>query len=159
MRKIISITLVILWMILVFWFSSQIGDDSQVTSGNTIRKIITFINNNIDKVKLEEIVELLQPIVRKLAHFTLYTLGGILIFNLFNSFKLKNREKIGYSLLVGALYAITDEIHQLFVPGRSGMIKDVFIDSLGIITGVIVCIIIFRIANIIINKMIKIKGE
>lgn len=159
MRKIISITLVILWMILVFWFSSQIGDDSQVTSGNTIRKIITFINNNIDKVKLEEIVELLQPIVRKLAHFTLYTLGGILIFNLFNSFKLKNREKIGYSLLVGALYAITDEIHQLFVPGRSGMIKDIFIDTLGIITGVIVCIIIFRIVNIIINKMIKIKGE
>ena len=72
MRKIISITLVILWMILVFWFSSQIGDDSQVTSGNTIRKIITFINNNIDKVKLEEIVELLQPNVRNLAHFTLY---------------------------------------------------------------------------------------
>lgn len=152
MRKIISITLVILWMILVFWFSSQIGDDSQVTSGNTIRKIITFINNNIDKVKLEEIVELLQPIVRKLAHFTLYTLGGILIFNLFNSFKLKNREKIGYSLLVGALYAITDEIHQLFVPGRSGMIKDVFIDSLGIITGVIICLIIIKIINIIIKK-------
>lgn len=159
MRKIISITLVILWMIIVFWFSSQIGDDSQVTSGNTIRKIITFINNDIDKLKLEEIVEILQPIVRKLAHFTLYTLGGILIFNLFNSFKLKNREKIGYSLLVGALYAITDEVHQLFVLGRSGMIKDVFIDTLGIITGVIVCIIIFRIVNIIINKMIKIKGE
>ena len=159
MRKIISITLVILWMILVFWFSSQIGDDSQVTSGNTIRKIITFINNNIDKVKLEEIVELLQPIVRKLAHFTLYTLGGILIFNLFNSFKLKNREKIGYSLLVGALYAITDEIHQLFVPGRSGMTKDVFIDSLGIITGVIICLIIIKIINIIIKKVIKIKGE
>ena len=159
MRKILSIILVILWMIIVFCFSSQVGDDSQVTSGNTIRKIITFINNDIDKLKLEEIVELLQPIVRKLAHFTLYTLGGILIFNLFNSFKLKNREKIGYSLLVGALYAITDEIHQLFVPGRSGMIKDVFIDTLGIITGVIVCIIIFRIVNIIINKMIKIKGE
>ena len=159
MRKIISIILVILWMILVFWFSSQIGDDSQVTSGNTIRKIITFINNNIDKVKLEEIVELLQPIVRKLAHFTLYTLGGIFIFNMFNSFKLKNREKIGYSFLVGALYAITDEIHQLFVPGRSGMIKDVFIDSLGIITGVIICLIIIKIINIIIKKVIKIKGE
>lgn len=153
MRKIISITLVILWMILVFWFSSQIGDDSQVTSGNTIRKIITFINNNIDKVKLEEIVELLQPIVRKLAHFTLYTLGGILIFNFFNSFKLKNREKIGYSLLVGALYAITDEIHQLFVPGRSGMIKDVFIDSLGIITGVLICVVVVKLFKIMFKKI------
>lgn len=159
MRKIISIILVILWMIIVFWFSSQIGDDSQVTSGNTIRKIITFINNDIDKLKLEEIIETLQPFTRKLAHFTLYTLGGILIFNMFSSFKLKNKEKIYFSILSGAVYAITDEVHQLFVPGRSGMIKDVFIDTLGIITGVIVCIIIFRIVNIIINKMIKIKGE
>ena len=159
MRKIISIILVILWMIIVFWFSSQIGDDSQVTSGNAIRKIITFINNDIDKLKLEEIIETLQPFTRKLAHFTLYTLGGILIFNMFSSFKLKNKEKIFFSILSGAVYAITDEVHQLFVPGRSGMIKDVFIDTLGIITGVIVCIIIFRIANIIINKMIKIKGE
>lgn len=159
MRKIISIILVILWMIIVFWFSSQIGDDSQVTSGNTIRKIITFINNDIDKLKLEEIIETLQPFTRKLAHFTLYTLGGILIFNMFSSFKLKNKEKIYFSILSGAVYAITDEVHQLFVPGRSGMIKDVFIDTLGIITGVIVCIIIFRIVNIIINNMIKIKGE
>lgn len=159
MRKIISITLVILWMIIVFWFSSQVGDDSQVTSGNTIRKIITFINNDIDKLKLEEIIETLQPFTRKLAHFTLYTLGGILIFNMFSSFKLKNKEKIFFSILSGAVYAITDEVHQLFVPGRSGMIKDVFIDTLGIITGVIVCIIIFRIVNIIINKRIKIKGE
>ena len=153
MRKIISIILVILWMIIVFWFSSQIGDDSQVTSGNTIRKIITFINNDIDKLKLEEIVEILQPIVRKLAHFTLYTLGGILIFNFFNSFKLKNREKIGYSLLVGALYAITDEIHQLFVPGRSGMIKDVFIDSLGIITGVLICVVVVKLFKIMFKKI------
>ena len=159
MRKIISIILVILWMIIVFWFSSQIGDDSQVTSGNAIRKIITFINNDIDKLKLEEIIETLQPFTRKLAHFTLYTLGGILIFNMFSSFKLKNKEKIFFSILSGAVYAITDEVHQLFVPGRSGMIKDVFIDTLGIITGVIVCIIIFRIVNIIINKRIKIKGE
>ena len=60
---------------------------------------------------------------------------------------------------MGALYAITDEIHQLFVPGRSGMIKDVFIDSLGIITGVIICLIIIKIINIIIKKVIKIKGE
>ena len=34
------------------------------------------------------------------------------------------------------LYASTDEIHQLFVPGRSGMVRDVFIDSIGGIIGV-----------------------
>ena len=152
MKKAISITLVIIWMIIVFLFSSQIGDDSQVTSGNTIRKIITFLNNDIDRVILEEIVEFLQPFTRKIAHFTLYTLGGIVIFNMFNCFKLQRNKKIIYSFLTGALYASTDEIHQLFVPGRSGMIKDVLIDSLGIITGILIMMLIIKLKKIVLKK-------
>lgn len=155
MKKAISITLVIIWMIIVFLFSSQIGDDSQVTSGNTIRKIITFLNNDIDRVRLEEIVEFLQPFTRKLAHFTLYTLGGIVIFNMFNCFKLQKNKRIICSFLTGALYASTDEIHQLFVPGRSGMIKDVLIDSLGIITGILIYIIVINLIKFIFKNRLK----
>ena len=155
MKKAISITLVIIWMIIVFLFSSQIGDDSQVTSGNTIRKVITFLNNDIDRVRLEEIVEFLQPFTRKLAHFTLYTLGGIVIFNMFNCFTLQKNKRIIYSFLTGALYASTDEIHQLFVPGRSGMIKDVLIDSLGIITGILIYIIVIKLIKVIFKNRVK----
>lgn len=155
MKKAISITLVIIWMIIVFLFSSQIGDDSQVTSGNTIRKIITFLNNDIDRVRLEEIVEFLQPFTRKLAHFILYTLGGIVIFNMFNCFTLQKNKKIICSFLTGALYASTDEIHQLFVPGRSGMIKDVLIDSLGIITGILIYIIVINLIKFIFKNRLK----
>ena len=46
-----------------------------------------------------------------------------------------------------ALYAATDEIHQLFVPGRSGEIRDVCLDSLGVITGIIILLIIFKIVG------------
>ena len=47
--KIISVILVILWMTLVFWFSGQVGDDSKVTSGNTIRKIVKIFATKIDQ--------------------------------------------------------------------------------------------------------------
>ena len=110
--KIIAVILVILWMILVFWFSGQVGDDSKVTSGNTIRKIVKIFATNIDQESLENVVEALQPFARKVAHFTLYTLGGIIIYNAYNTCLKKLNNKIPLALVTGMLYAITDEIHQ-----------------------------------------------
>ena len=46
-KKMVSWILVILWMITVFCFSSQVGDESKATSGNTIRRIVLFFNSNI----------------------------------------------------------------------------------------------------------------
>lgn len=153
--KIIDILLVVIWMCTVFWFSSQVGDDSKAQSGNTIRKIITFFNKNITKENLEIIVETLQPFVRKLAHFSIYTLGGMLIYNLINKYNLNKKEKIIYTIIIGALYATSDEIHQLFVPYRSGQVTDVLIDTCGVITGVILFIIIAKIKKFIIKKIIN----
>lgn len=143
--KIISWLLVITWMIVIFLFSNQVGDDSKVTSGNTIRKIITFFYHDISEVRLEEITEALQPFTRKLAHFTIYTIGGIVLYNLNNTYKSERKNKILYSIIPGVMYATTDEIHQYFVPGRSCRIFDVFIDSLGVITGILIYLLILAI--------------
>ncbi len=133
----VSIILLILWMLIVFFLSAEVADVSDRTSGNTIRWLITLFNKNITKAKLEELVILLQPITRKLAHFILYVLGGMLIYNLTIQFK----EKVVYtktlSILFGAMYAVTDEIHQLLVPGRCGELRDVIIDSSGVTVGVL----------------------
>lgn len=153
--KIIDVILALGWMALVFWFSSQVGDDSKVQSGNTIRKIVLLFNKDITAENLELIVETLQPFVRKLAHFSLYTLGGILIYNLINKYNLNKKAKIVYTIIIGALYATSDEIHQLFVPYRSGQITDVLIDTSGVITGVILFIIIAKIKNFIIKKIVN----
>ena len=45
--------------------------------------------------------------------------------------------------VIGTLYAVSDEIHQLFVPGRSCELRDVFIDSLGVLTALIILFIIY----------------
>lgn len=50
--------------------------------------------------------------------------------------------KFGISLLVGLIYAITDEYHQSFVAGRGPSIRDVCIDTTGVFIGIIIVLII-----------------
>jgi len=73
---------------------------------------------------------LTEHIVRKLAHFAEYTIAGILGMLFFRN--------LGFpvlSLFSGLLVALTDETIQLFVPGRSGQITDVWLDFSGILAG------------------------
>ena len=57
------------------------------------------------------------------------------------------KKKVLGSLLFGAFYASTDELHQYFVPGRSARLFDVGIDTLGVLTGVL--------AYLVVRKLIK----
>ena len=145
--KCINVICIILWMILVFIFSNEGGVDSSDTSGNTIRQILILFKKDWDLVQLENTIEMLQPFVRKLAHFTLYAVGGFLIYN-FNSKseKIKKLEqkynyinKYTITIIFGIFYAITDEIHQIFIPGRDGRVFDVCVDTLGVIFGLEIC--------------------
>ena len=56
----------------------------------------------------------------------------------------KNKWKVISSSLFCIAYAGIDEWHQLYVPGRSGMLRDVYIDSLGVIVGVLVTLLIVK---------------
>ena len=158
---IISILLVIIWMVSVFKLSGEVSEVSGNRSGGFISSIIRFFNNDISEDNLEKLTESLQPFVRKIAHFLLYSLGGFLIYNLIYIIL----RKYGYikniiiSILCGVFYAITDEIHQLFVPGRSGEIRDVFIDTLGVIFGTLMYyLIISFLVKRIFNKKSKIMS-
>lgn len=162
--RIICIILVVLWMVLVFMLSNEQADDSSETSGNVIRWIVTIFNPNITEENLKQSVEILQPIIRKLAHFTLYTIGGLLITIMFLQFKANIKQTKTMSFLLGTMYAVTDEIHQLFVPGRSGELRDVAIDSSGVLLGVVIVSLLVYIKgkikggkkeNRVCNKLIK----
>ena len=117
----VLLLLVIIWMITVFIFSHQPAEMSSNTSGNTIRFIINYVPivKDFNYIQKEEIVELLQPIVRKLAHLSIYVLGGVLLFTFANTYNIEEKNKISFSALTGILYAITDELHQLFIPRTS----------------------------------------
>lgn len=136
--KIINLILIIIWMLTVFIFSNENGAKSQSTSRivtKTIVKIFTC-NQNLTQDETTKLIENTDYIVRKLAHFSIYILGGILILNYINTFKGKANKKIVISIIIGVLYAMLDEFHQYFISGRSAQVLDICIDSLGVITGV-----------------------
>ena len=135
----------VVWMALVFYFSNQVSEDSLKLSGGITRAILNFFHI-LEGKTLEQQLEI-ETIIRKLAHYSIYTLGGILILLHVNLYKIETRKKIIIGWLIGTTYAITDEIHQLFVAGRSCEIRDVCIDSLGVITGIIILMLILKITK------------
>lgn len=133
--RLLLVILIIIWAIVVFKLSDQNGEES----GGLSQKIAYFI------FRTEEIVKVMEPIIRKLAHFSEYAVGGILFYSLFSTYNYKKISKIAISFSLGVWYSALDEIHQLFIPGRSGNIIDVGIDSLGVCFGIIISIIFSKI--------------
>ena len=143
MKKIIKLILIVLWMGLIFSFSSDNASESTNKSDGVIIRICeTVLNRSLsDSEKKEYTSKYIVP-VRKSAHFTLYFILGILTFIFVKDFTNMNYKVVLISVLVVLLYSISDEVHQLFVPGRSGEIRDVLIDTLG---GFISCNILYLI--------------
>jgi len=72
-------------------------------------------------------------ILRKIAHIGEYLILAFLLHNAFkNTFNLNTFLLFVYPTGIAILYAVSDELHQLFVPGRSCSARDVFIDSIGV---------------------------
>lgn len=159
-KKIVSIIIVFTWMSIIFGFSNQQGEGS----GNTSRKISEVIVRIIDvqdrysDLEKDKLIEIIEPILRKIAHFTIYAIGGIAIANCVWQFFGKEKITIGISTAIGVIYAISDEIHQLMVNGRSGNVRDVIIDSIGILTGIMAFLLIKRAYNRIISKKKECRG-
>ena len=120
-----------MWMITIFWFSAQNSDDSQSTSDIFTDKIVKILNIS-DEDKASSVTEIVSFTVRKLAHFIIYFIGGFVIYGFMNTFDISSKNVLYYSILIGLFYAISDEIHQYFVPGRAAQIRDVFIDTFGV---------------------------
>jgi len=72
----------------------------------------------------------------KVAHFTVYALLAMGIANALAASRVRRR-RFWWTFVMCALYAVTDEIHQFLVPGRSPSIYDVAIDLLGATAGYI----------------------
>lgn len=149
--KIFNIILIVIWMITVFMFSAQKGEISGNTSGKFTEMIIRILTGKSVDTN-NPTIQMVETIIRKLAHFTIYTIGGFLIMNYAYTTDKTLKEKILYSVCFGGGYAITDEMHQFFVPGRSARLFDVGIDTLGVITGVVMYLLLRRCLQIVTNK-------
>lgn len=157
MKKKIFLILFLLWMFVVFLFSSQNGISSSKTSGVIVNKVVEIITN-IKDVPEDEIKSLTSTVsfyVRKAAHFSIYAVGGILMFLLLKQYNFSNIRAFLCAVGICFCYAVSDETHQTLIAGRSGQFRDVCIDTAGATTGVLFAIVVGGI----INKIKKIKNN
>ena len=157
LKRIIFLAMLLATFYIVFNFSAQNGEES----GNLSEKVTTLIVDIVSKIKdmdastkLHYIAQL-HPIIRKLAHFILYTVIGFSVMGFFCTFDIKNKYKLLWSGLIGVAYAGLDEFHQSFTPGRGPSIKDVVIDSAGVFTGIFIMILLIILLESISNWLKK----
>lgn len=128
---------------IIFGFSSQDGEKSGNISKKITEEIITRIPQIQEKEQNErEAITLrIEKVIRKIAHFSIYTAVGLLLMALISTFEMKEKNRIIISLIIGIIYASSDEIHQSFVPERSPMITDVMIDTMGVMLGILIILL------------------
>ena len=107
--------------------------------GKEIGRLIVPQFTSWSEERQEQFAKMIDFPVRKCAHATEYAVLGVLILGTAYSFSEDSRKR---SMLIcwcaGTAYAASDELHQLFVPGRSCQFRDVCIDSAGVLAGVLV---------------------
>ena len=144
-KKVFHTILVILWMFVIFNFSSQTGTKSTKTSDVVTSMVVNVTTNvtnkDISREEAKKKVEDSTFLVRKTAHFTEYLILGILVFQLLSDYTKISKKTIIFGLLICYLYAVNDEVHQIFIPGRTAKVMDTFIDGAGSLFGIILATI------------------
>ena len=150
MKKLI-IFLCLFWMGFIFYMSSNNGQISHNESNqvvnlieNTQEKLQTKaedkttekLQGNKNTIKAQQVKEnKLDYIVRKNAHGFMYMVLAFLVSSIFFVSNKKGKDAIVYILFICLFYAVTDEFHQYFVPGRTSLASDVLVDFGGALIG------------------------
>ena len=136
-KKMFKLTLLIGWMLLIFLFSNDTGEISTKKSDGLIIGTIEFLleRDLTDAEKIKYVDWFVTP-VRKGAHLLVYFVLGYLMIYTLKEFRLVDKRTYIYAVILCMLYAVSDEVHQYFVPGRSAEVIDVVIDTVGSSLGV-----------------------
>ncbi len=159
MIRAISFFMSILTASVIFSFSGDNAQESAGLSSNISQKILSIVGIDEEDMSAEDYAYILMKVehpIRKLAHFSEYFLLGLFLYCFIRT--LTERRKLTFLLafLISVLYAMLDEWHQAFVPGRGPGIKDVMIDGAGAFCGVFFAVLLWCIAA---RLMKKRKGK
>lgn len=139
MKRIIYTGLTLVWMCIIFWFSAAPAKESSemsMSAGTLILQKLVPGYEEWEEGRQQEAAEKIEYPIRKCAHASEYAVLGLLLMLAWNSYLPDAKRGRLLMFAVGTLYAASDEIHQLFVPGRSGRLTDVLIDSAGLLAGI-----------------------
>ena len=145
-KRVIIIALVVMWLAVIFIFSESAANISGPQSRVVLEKGIKYTFKTLHKLGLtqrvytdEQCKELSHKYLlpfRKLCHMTVYFVLGVFVAAAFRNFtKLRFLWVIVLTVIGCFVYAVTDEFHQTFVTGRSGLFMDCLVDSTGSLLG------------------------
>lgn len=137
-KKFVLVLVVFIWCIFIFYNSSQNGNKSNERSFNIVNSIRDKYRNlkgestkDYGKLPQNSSQEKINLFIRKNAHAFEYCILSVIVTILLFSFGFKGRGAIVYILFICLLYAVLDEFHQMYVPGRTSLVSDVLVDFLG----------------------------
>lgn len=142
----LNLLLLLTYAAIIFTFSNQQGAKSNKLSIGIIQEIKEHIKlpAQIDKQKLADLLNY-HFLLRKLAHVFEYFILSILICRVLITARVRKDRLILLTLVICLLFAFTDEVHQLFVRGRTPSIIDIIIDGFGVALGIIFYLIMSKI--------------
>lgn len=148
MKKWLTWVPAILIMIMIYYFSSKPAEISGQESMVVTDYIYTVYESFSGRVGPAEerayTISLLEHIIRKAAHMTEYAMLALALAWPFRKHSLKGLSLTLATMGSTVFYAMSDEFHQTFVPGRSGEIRDVIIDSIGAVIGYLIFTVIYK---------------
>lgn len=147
-QKQVILLLIGIFFNMFIWHQSSLPGN---VSGEKSDNVAGVVDDALDKINIDTSNVNLGQIVRKLAHFTEFFLFG-LVWALFYITILPPKIALPIALTQGVLTAVIDETIQYFIPGRAMQIKDMLIDSSGVIFAVIFCIVVILIRSKIMKK-------
>ena len=121
---------VLIWMTLIF--SASADSHSYIHSSRLIAPLLHWLFPQMPQTWVDAIVYY----ARKCAHLSEYALLALLLWRAVRKPVKNDPRPWGWrearvALLLVALYAASDEFHQLFVPSRDAALHDVLIDTVG----------------------------
>ena len=157
-KRIVLLILVLIGCITIFCFSEfSAGESTKQSRGLTYNIIKVLNGNKLSEKELIKLTKRVNPVIRKIAHFSIYMILAIFTYMFIEELNIKSksekerlRKNILYTCIFCIIYAIFDEIHQIYVPGRTGKLIDVIIDTLGSCVGITLLLV---------NNIIKRKGK
>ncbi|MBQ9115948.1 MAG: VanZ family protein [Clostridia bacterium] len=149
--RLILLLILLADMIFIAYNSAQDGAASSSAS-NSVTEVIAPITvpdyDKLDEVEKQNVLSSLNTLIREAAHLIQFIPIGFAGLLLLATLPLKGKIaylRLPFTLAFGFLYALLDEIHQIFSPGRAFQFYDIGIDMLGVMTGCIAAFILLAV--------------
>lgn len=143
--KVLAWAMVLAVSLSIFLFSHQPAEESDKVSRSTLEGVLQQVVPDYQKMEPAEQESMIQKYhgkIRNCAHFGLYLLWGFAVGCLLTTYQMNKKTLSIITVTAGILYAVSDEIHQKFIPGRAMEFSDVCTDTGGVLVGLTIFLLI-----------------